>query len=250
MRRKIGRRAVVAGAAAALCAPSVTLARQETWRMVGMDEFPPYNYQADGRFVGIDIDILTEAAGRMGVAMDFVALPWRRVLLALELGEADALFQLAPTPRRLHDWLMVPLRPTRLVYAVRAESTLTDVAALDGLAGLSVGVVDGFTYTPAFNEAVSFLHEGSIDDQTSLRKLLLGRADIIVGGEANLRFAMQKFGLGERVRILPTPLDEQDRFVGLSRTAAGHEKAARLSRAIAAMRSEGRIDAFLGQTTP
>lgn len=211
-----------------------------------MDEFAPYNYLDHGRFVGADIDILADAALRLGIRMNFVPLPWRRALLAPGMGEADGLFQLAPTPERFRSWLMVgPLRTTRLVFVVMADSPLHDFTGLAALAGLSVGVVNGFTYTPAFDGSSHFRHEGSVDDETGLRKLLLRRADVVVGGEANLRHAMRKLAVENRVRVLPTALDVRGRYVGFPRTAAGGEKAERLGIVLRAMHAEGRIAAIL-----
>lgn len=234
------------GGAACLAAPAILRAQPEIWTMVGMDEFAPYNHIEKGRFVGADIDILTEAAARMGIGMHFVPLPWRRALLAPDMGEADGLFQLAPTPQRFRNWLMTgPLRTTRIVFVVMADAPLADFTNLDDLVGLSVGVVDGFSYTPAFDSATHFHHEGSVDDETSLRKLLLRRADVIVSGEANLHHAMRKLEIKDRVRILPTALDIQGRFVGFSRTAAGQEKHDRLAPVLTQMHVEGRIPAIL-----
>ncbi|REG29150.1 amino acid ABC transporter substrate-binding protein (PAAT family) [Paracoccus versutus] len=236
----------LAGWAAACAAPSALRAGPETWTMVGMDEFAPYNYLDSGRFVGADIDILGDAALRLGIGMRFVPLPWRRALLAPGMGEADGLFQLAPTPERFRNWLMVgPLRTTRLVFVVMADSPLRDFAGLGALAGYSVGVVDGFTYTPAFDASTHFLHEGSVDDETSLRKLLLRRADVVVGGEANLRHAMRKLAVEDRVRVLPTALDVRGRYVGFPRSDAGRDKAERLGAVLRRMHAEGRIAAIL-----
>ena len=241
------RRSLLIATGAALAAPPVLRAgHAERWVMAGMQDFAPYNHVVDGRFVGVDIDILTEAALRLGVAMEFVPLPWRRALLAPGMGEADGLFQLSPTPERFRGWLMTgPLRMTRMVFVVMGDSPLRDFGGLGDLAGLSVGVVDGFTYTFAFDSSTHFKREGSVDDETSLRKLLLRRADVVIGGEANLRHAIGRLGVRGGVRILPTALDNQGRYVGFNRDAAGQEKSGRLARVLNGMHAEGRIAAIL-----
>lgn len=244
--RMTSRRGMLAGVVACLAAPAILRAQPETWIMAGMEEFAPYNHIVDGDFVGIDIDILSEAARQMGIAMRFVPLPWRRALLAPDMGEADGLFQLSPTPERFRAWLMTgPLRVTRMVFVTMADSPLRDFTSLEDLEGLSVGVVDGFSYARPFDLATHFHHEGSADDETSLRKLLLRRADVIVGGEANLRHAMTRLGVGERLRILPTALDIQGRYVGFSRNPAGQQKSDRLGAVLTRMHVEGRIAAIL-----
>lgn len=240
------RRNLLTIAGATIAAPSVLRAQPETWVMAGMQDFAPYNHVVAGRFVGADIDILSQAALRLGIVMRFVPLPWRRALLAPGMGEADGLFQLTPTPERFRSWLLTgPLRTTRIVFVVLADAPIHDFTNLADLAGLSVGVVNGFSYSPAFDSATDFHHEGSADDETSLRKLLLRRANIIVGGEANFRHAIDRLSVADRVRILPTPLDVQGRYVGFTRTPAGRDKSDRLGRVLTRMHAEGCIAAIL-----
>lgn len=214
-----------------------------------MQEFPPYNYRRKGRLIGADVDILNAAARRMGITMQMIPLPWPRALLALDMAEADALFQLNATPRRTRDWHMIgPLRMTRLVFCTRNASPVADIAKVDDLRGLSVGVVRGFTYTREFDTAESFHREGSFDDATSLRKLLLNRVDLVLGGEANIRWALRQLGAGDHLRILPTAFAVQPRFVGFSRDAAGTRKARHMQQTLTAMTNEGIIDAILRQS--
>lgn len=241
------RRRIFLGAAATLfAAPAISRVADRSWTVIGMTDFPPYNYISDEKYIGTDIDILTVAARRMDVRMNFVPLPWPRVLLALERYEADALFQLAPIPKRFVDWHMAgPMRITRQVFVVRKDSGIRDITRLEDLAGLSVGVVNEFHYTPEFNSSRHFIHEGSVDDRTSLRKLLLNRADLIVGGEANLRYAINKSGASDLVRILPTPLVDQDRYVGFRRDPGGRAKSVLMQQALTEMALDGTTSAII-----
>ncbi len=240
------RRTLLTAAGAAFAAPSILRAHSETWVMAGMQDFAPYNYVENGKLIGADIDILTAAAARLRIEMRFVPLPWRRALLAPGRGEADGLFQLTPTAERFRTWLMTgPLRTTGIVFIVLADSPLRDFTNLDDLTGLSVGVVNGFSYSPAFDGASNFHHEGSIDNETSLRKLLLGRADVILGGAANFYYAIEQLDVADRIRVLPTPLDIQGRYVGFTRTPAGQDKSERLGHVLTLMHTEGQISSIL-----
>ncbi|WP_311758127.1 substrate-binding periplasmic protein [Paracoccus broussonetiae] len=245
---RIGRRQFVLTAAMwpALSAPAIARGTDPAWRMVAMDYFPPYNYVSGGRFMGIDVDIMAEAARDMGVRIEFVPLPWRRSLMAFQSGEVDGMFQLAPTAQRFRDWQMVgPMRSTRVVLATLAGSGVQDFTGIADLRGRVIGTVNGFTYTPEFNTAPHFTREGSVDDETSLRKLLLGRVELIVGGQPNILHAADKLGMRDAIRILPTPLDVQPRYTGFLRDPARLEKAALLQDSLARMQMDGRIDAIL-----
>lgn len=246
----LGRRRFMAGLAAAslstLAAPRLAIAGAGEWTMIAMEHFPPYNHLSGGKFVGLDIDIMAEASRELGITMRMLPLPWQRGIIAFESGASDGLFQLTLTPRRAREWHMTgPMRTTRLVFMVLADSPLQDSDGFSGLAGQVVGTVDGFTYGSGFDRAHGFIREGSKDDETSLRKLLLGRATVILGGEANLLHAAASLGVRGRVRILPTALDEQPRYAAFRRDPAGAEKSALLQPVLARMAEDGRIDRIL-----
>lgn len=239
-----------------LAAPAVMAAGSRQWTILAMEHFPPYNYHLDQKLIGIDVDIIAEAALLLGVRLTTIPLSWPRAILGFEAGQADALYQVAPTPERFERWNMVgPMRRTQQAFAVRAEDPRQDALADDRraaagydlrlLAGHRVGVVNGFTYTPEFDRSAAFTREGSIDDLTSLRKLLLGRVSTVLGGSANLRYAARQLGVSERIRILRPALAEVPRYVSFRRDAPGNAKAGLMGQALAEMWLRGSIDRIL-----
>lgn len=245
---------------AALAAPGVLRAAVAEWSMVAMEDFPPYNYYRAQKFIGIDVDIMQAAAQLLGLTLSIRPLPWPRAILTFESGGVDGIFQVAPTRYRFRHWNMTgPIRMTRLSFAVRADDprTAESVAGallpyparydIAKLAGHRIGVVKGFTYIPEFDTAEGFLRDGSIDDLTSLRKLLLGRVTTVLGGAANLRFAAARLGIADRIHILAPPLAEQPRYVGFRRDAAGREKSALMQQALAELWISGQVDRILAR---
>lgn len=215
----------------------------ETWIVGSQEGVPPFNYfSASGSYDGIDVDILNEAAESIGVTLEHRPMPWRRALLDFEAGKLDAVFQLTPTPERFAKWTMVgPLRSTHTVFATRHDSAIQDITALSDLNGLTLGVVAGYTYGHPLDHDKTLIKEVSGDDFGNVRKLLLGRSDIIVGGRATLVSVIRELNATERVRILPTPLVERDRYIAFSRTADGIDKGLRLQAALNDMRQSTRI---------
>lgn len=255
--------------AAALPLPALSRPEARIWTLAAMEDFPPYNYYSGQNFIGIDVEIISEASRLLGLSLQIRPLPWPRAILTFKAGGADGIFQLAPTRDRFAFWNMAgPMRPTRLSFAVRAEDPRVgaEVAAarpgaggadragqaegrydIARLAGHRIGVVNGFTYTPEFDTADSFVREGSIDDLTSLRKLLLGRVTTVLGGAANLRFAADRLGVRDRVHILAPPLAEVPRYVGFRRDAAGDQKSALMRAALHELRASGQVDRILAR---
>lgn len=226
-----------------LCAIALAgTSKAESWIVGSMEGFAPFNYTVDGQYGGIDVQILDEAARAIGVELDHRPLPWNRALLDFQLGNLDAVFQLAPTPERFEKWHMVgPLRRTRTVFVTRQDSPIDDIRALDDLDGLIVGVVAGFTYEEQFDHHPDLTREMSKDDFTNIRKLLLGRSDVIVGGYATLVHVANTLNAQDKLRFLPTPLVEQERYIAFPRDERGRAQAERLQTAIEGMHTSGRI---------
>lgn len=221
---------------------AVAPARAETWVVGSQEGFGPFNYTVDGRYSGMDVDILEEAAAMIGVTLDHRPGPWKRALFDFEAGKLDAMFQLTPTPERFEKWNMVgPFRTTRTVYVTRKDSPIVDIRSLEDLEGLVIGVVSGFTYGSAFDVQDDLIKEESTDDFTNVRKLLLGRSDVIVGGNATLDYVADELNAQDKLRVLPTPLVERDRYIAFHRSPRGDDQARRMQAALDRMHSSGRI---------
>lgn len=224
--------------------------KAESWVVGSMEGFAPFNYTVGEEYVGIDVQILNEAAQSIGVVLNHQPLPWNRALLDFQIGNLDALFQLAPTPERFDKWHMVgPLRRTRTVFVTHKDSLLQDVRSLDDLEGLVVGVVAGFTYEDRFDHHPDLAREVSKDDFTNIRKLLLGRSDVIVGGYATLSHVAEELNASDMLRFLPTPLVEQDRYIAFPRDERGAGQAVRLQEALEQMHRAGRIEDIVQKHT-
>ncbi len=217
-------------------------AEAETWVVGSMEDFAPFNYTLDGKYMGIDVQILEEAVAMIGVDLEHHPLPWKRALLDFDAGNLDAVFQLTPTPERFEKWNMVgPLRTTKTVFATTIDSSIQDVKAPQDLEGVVVGVVNGFTYDDDFDARTDIAREYSQDDFTNMRKLLLGRADVIVGGITTLNYIARELNAQEKIRFLPTPLVEHDRYIAFHKNQTGSEMSVRLQEALSQMHTSGRI---------
>ncbi len=215
-----------------------TLAR-ERWSVYFDDTFPPYNFRDGDRFSGMDLEIVQAILGRIGVDWEFRTLPWPRVLAALDRGDADVVVQMVGVPARFERYLMVgPFRTGQTVLAVPKESRLV-FSGLDSLHGRTVGTVRGFLYTPDFDAARGFTREESVSVAQSLRKLVTGGVDAVVGDRVALAWVARREGLGDRIRFLPTVLAEVPRYIALPR--GREEKAARLAQGLEMIRQDGTL---------
>lgn len=129
-------------------------------------------------------------ADRLGYAPVMLSLPRKRLANALALGEGDLLCGYIP------DWLPGPFRWSRGFIEVSdllVSTTRTRAPAhLRQLAGKPVGTLSGYRY-PLLEQQLGrhFLRSDSASVKTSLQRLLAGRYDYAIVGEAALRYYLQ-----------------------------------------------------------
>src|ERR1700753_2679318 len=97
--RQVMRRVVVS--AALLCIWDGRHAMADPVKIAYADVFPPFTELKDGKAEGLAVEIVRAAAGRAGIEVEFVAVPFEQVQRTLEDGRADAVFPLSITPERL-----------------------------------------------------------------------------------------------------------------------------------------------------
>lgn len=233
--------------AAGLLSPLVPLsvARAEhPWLVYCGDDFPPYSWaDAERKPCGLDVEITVAILKRLAVPFRIEQMVWSRALASLDQGVPDLLFQLVPTPERFEKYRMVgPIREGQTVFAVRTDSPYR-FDSLDDLTGLVIGTGRRFSYLPEFDQATHFTRDPAPSDQLSLRKLVSGRVDMVVGDRLALGWKAKQEGLLSSIRFLPKPLATVPRYIALPRDRA--EKADRMRVALAALQAEGSIDAII-----
>lgn len=239
------RRRFLATGMASLLSPAVRAA-EKPWLVYCGEDFPPYSWADAGRMPrGMDVEIVAAILDRLAVPYAIEQMTWSRALASLEQGVPDLLFELVPAADRFTRFHMVgPFRTGETVFAVRADSRLT-FDSLDDLRGLIIGTGRRYSYLPEFDQATHFTRDPAPSDQLSLRKLVSGRVDMVVGDRFALSWKARREGLLDRIRFLPRPLATAGRYVALPLDRAA--KADRLRSALAAMLADGSIDAIVAR---
>lgn len=106
---------------------------------LGSDRYPPFNYfNEDGVPTGIDVDLATEAFGRMGYRVEVHNIDWEKKKDLLKSGELDCVMGCFSMEGRLDDYQWAgSYMVSRQVVAVNPES---DIYHLQDLAGKTLAV--------------------------------------------------------------------------------------------------------------
>ena len=209
------------------------------------DIFVPYFMQNDGRIEGLNVDMLREAASRLGISISFAAMPWRRLEteLAKPGGGVDCAFAMSRTPQREQylEFGKVPLQPTEYALFVRQADGAKPVTHLDDLAGKVIGVRAGFRLP---DEIVAGSASGRWSvaevptDAANFQKLALHRVDAVLADSYVGLYTLRQLKLQGIVRVTP-PVTRFDTYLVFRKSSHSAALAAAFDRAFARMRQDG-----------
>ena len=220
------------------------------------DVFVPYFMQDGTRFQGVNVDILNEAASRIGIHIAYRVMPWRR--LESELARPDSgiarAFAMSHTPAREQflQFGMEPMLPTEYTLFVRDGDAA--IASLAQLAGKTIGVRAGVRLPAALSAGVE-AHRWRIaevaTDTANFQKLALKRIDAVLSDTIVGMYTLQQLKMGGMHPLSP-PLVRFDNYLVFAKSEHAVALASAFDEAFAAMRKDGtmaRLSApYLGQS--
>lgn len=176
---------------------------------LGSDSYPPYNYlNEDGVPTGIDVELATEAFGRMGYDVEIVNIDWERKQELVENGDIDCIMGCFSMKGRLDDYKWAgPYMVSNQVVAVNENSDIYTLSDLEGktLAVQSTTKPEGIflqrtdSRIPKLGNLISLEHRELI--YTFLGK---GYADAVGAHEESVIQYMKDYDA--KFRILDEPL--------------------------------------------
>lgn len=136
---------------------------------------------------GTAVEKLGRILSAMGYTPKFHILPFRRCLEAMRTGAMPLMLPcVVDIERQRFMRFSDPMEYMRTVLWKLRTNTRPCWKSLDDLAGLRIGVIDGYRYGPEWQEAVAagrFQLEGNIGrnpNRANFRMLLEGRLDMVV----------------------------------------------------------------------
>lgn len=228
------------------------------------DLFAPYFMQNQGRIEGLNVDVLREAASRLGIAIEFRAMPWRRLEseLARPQGAADCAFAMSRTPAREQylEFGKVSLQPTEYALFVHQSGTLPAITRFDDLAGKVIGVRAGFRLPDAIAAGAAQGRWSIAEvptDAANFQKLALHRIDAVLADRVVGQYTVKQLKLEGVARVAPgstllssSPSMRFDTYIVFRKNAASPALAAAFDRVLRHMRQDGTFaritSAYLG----
>lgn len=210
------------------------------------DVFVPYFMQTDGQVHGLNVDVMREAARRVGISIEFRVMPWRRLEVELERkdGGVDCAFAMSRTPRReaYLEFGKVALQPTEYALFVRDDTPA--IASLDDLDGKIIGVRAGFRLPERVKAGLAgqrWAIEEVGSDLASFQKLALKRVDAVLSDGVVGQYTLRQLG-AQGIRRLAPPLARFDTYLVFRKGAAGKSLSQAFDAALKRMQQDGTME--------
>lgn len=189
---------------AATSAPALALSAAEAARKLEAikwysEEYPPYNFTADGKLTGMAVEILMAAFERLGVNLgpeDIKVVPWNRSYKYLKSRPGTALFSMTRTPDREKIMKFVGTVIPIQVAVIAPKSAKLSGMTPDGLGKLTIGAVrddiGDLLAQQASGGKARIVRKNSLKQHTYL--LSAGRVDAVSYSTDVFNFALRKSG--------------------------------------------------------
>lgn len=215
-------------------------------------EWPPYTVGGGAGVRGAHTQVVTEAFRRLGHQAQIDNVAWERCWKELPKGTYQAIYSASHNDSRARVALYPPTPLQRLSYVavVRSDAALADLPADLAALPQPLGAPRGFSITEVLRARGQRVDDGAMKDSQNLEKLLAGRIGTAVVERQVALSLMHSLGVTDKVRLLPTAIEEKDYFLVVGREAGGSPEAAAalaagLDRVLAELRREGLVQRLL-----
>ena len=222
------------------CLPPTAAGADKPLRLV-CDHWPPYQIGNGNQLSGFSVSLVKLVLKEMGRELEGIRVyPWKRAMAHLEAGTADGLFSANFNPERAA-FARYPgekLIDSPWVLWTRQGGADQDTVYTD-LAGKTIGVVSGYTYTPefwAFIKAHCDLKAVTNDEQ-NFRKLAAGRVDFTVAELGNGRYLTDILNLNGVVPLTKHPVMTQGLYIIFSKQTVSQDFVDRFSEGLGVVKS-------------
>jgi polar amino acid transport system substrate-binding protein len=220
-------------------------------------ENPPLAYTAeDGSVTGILVEGIREAVRRTGHEVEFRIDPWKRVLLEVAEGNADAAFNAGKTDERqawglYHESVLID--ETYVFFSRKPKALSRDLVEAPEL---RVGIQLGYYYGERFDRMLQDPPFRALEvAQTIPRNLTLLRAsriDVFIGDLLPTMYYLKELGLEDDIHIvrekesgLPLVVSTSPTYVAFSRRLISPDYVKTFNDALESIKADATFDAIL-----
>ncbi|MFG0833230.1 substrate-binding periplasmic protein [Aeromonas bivalvium] len=219
---------------------------------VATDVWPPFRIlQADGRFTGLDMDILAALQARTGIRLVVQRYPWGRALHRMQSGQVDLMIGLARTGDRAAyiDYLQPAYYQCRPAFY--GEPLLaSQIRRYQDLLPHEVGYVLKSVYFSPFDEDARLDKHGVATEGQLLGMMARGYLPLMIGTDCQVDYALSRANPAGLIKTHYRPDQAVTLYLGMSKQSPGQAHKARLEQALAELVSSGEVERLAAHYRP
>ena len=154
--------------------------------------WPPFNFNVDGRATGFSIDYMNLVAEQLGIKVEYITGPsWNQFLQMIRHKELDVMLNIVKTEDRMKYLLFTEpyVKNPNVIVSSKKHSYET----IEALFGKTVAFPKGFFYEEVLTKSFPRIKRLPVEDTlASLKAVTFGRADAALGESAVIRTLINK----------------------------------------------------------
>jgi ABC-type amino acid transport substrate-binding protein len=183
-----------------------------------IDNFP-FEYEENGEFKGMHIEIIQEVAGELGFDIQAIRMPWRRIIASLKVGGIDALSYASGYKHFSHRaWIHTNNALSVNAFYLLKKDSRKDIkykGDLSSLKGLTIATLSGYQFTLTPDEEIPFTIMKVETEQQLFDLVELGRVDASIAPRGSFsRLTLEQ----QHLKKIPKPLSLVYSHIGFSKS--------------------------------
>jgi len=209
-------------------------------------EFAPFEYVYNGEIAGVDVDIATAIAAKLGKKLEILNVDWNSVLVAVPSGKADfAASGMSVKPERLESMDFSDPYYVATQYIIVHETNDTITCAAD-IKDLIVGTVDGYTGQNVCQDLGFTNIKGYKRGVDAVAELKNGKLDAVVI-DSHTAIALIKENPGLKYVDDPAVFESEEYAIPVKK--GNTELLNTINSVLAELKAAGKIDEFIALHT-
>lgn len=223
------------------------------------ENWPPFEYEQDGKIVGVDVEVLARIFKKLGIAYEIRLYPWSRCKMMAENGETDMLLSISYAKDRESFLLYTESQrefgrsgtwPTEYLwsseYVFFCRQLYADKLKFESLAqvradGYRLGTVRDYSYSPEFQKTCTSAYEAP-DFESGIRLLAEGKYDLFPADQTVGMHTVKKLRLTSELTRLPKAIFKKPYLMPFGQKSTYPDKLGLMTRLyaeLAALRESG-----------
>lgn len=176
------------------------------------EEFPPYNFTANGRVQGINIDIVLLLCKSVNITCNIISLPWNRAVSQVLANHNSGIVSMSRFDEREDQFKWVGPLVNDISYFYRLKSRQeVSPTSLENVTQFTIGASRNDIYEKVlielgFKKSINLLE--LTDKGEQVRLFMNGKLDLLIASPMTIEHKLKKYGydisLVEPILFFPT----------------------------------------------